>query len=66
MQATNPQALMKFAAHHRHIFYIVARLSGPQTEANAAHGQAFLDSHYHFVAKYSSGGVSVRLYSTTL
>jgi hypothetical protein len=62
--ATDPQALTKFAANHSRIFYIVGRLSGPQTEANAAQGQAFLDSHYRFVEQYTSGGVSVRLYMT--
>lgn len=63
-QATNPQALAVFAAHHPHIFYIVGRLSNDQTAANAARGQAFLDSHYQFVGQCSSQGVTVRMYTT--
>lgn len=64
VQATNPQALATFAAHHAHIFYIIGRLSDAQTVANAARGQAFLDSHYRFAGQYSNSAVSVRLYIT--
>jgi hypothetical protein len=65
-QALNPVALAAYAAQHPRIFFIEGRFTDAADEAKAHAAQAWLDSHYHFVAQTTSGVVTIRLYITSL
>lgn len=62
--AVDPTALAAYGAHHAHLFFIVARLSGADSVQKAQLAQQWLDSHYHFVGQIVTSGITIRLYAT--
>jgi 4-amino-4-deoxy-L-arabinose transferase-like glycosyltransferase len=63
--ALDPTALAAYAARHPRMFYIEGRFSDDADAARAHKTQAWLDSHYRFIAQTSSGIVTIRLYDTS-
>ncbi len=63
-QAVNIEAVAHYAAHHAHLFYIVARLPNDQEVAEAAAVVAWLNAHEHLTATFHTRTVSVYLYDT--
>lgn len=63
-QATNPDALQKYAARHPRLFYIVARLGNQLEVTRATSAVAWLNGHYQLISSTSAGTVTVYLYNT--
>ena len=62
--ALDTQALAAYARGHPRLFFIEGRFKDA-ADADRAHAtQAWLDTHYRFVAQTSDAIVSIRLYDT--
>ncbi len=63
-QAVNIEAIQRFAAHHAHLFYIVARPPNAQAAARVAAVVSWLDGHYQRLDSIKTSTVTVYLYRT--